>query len=318
VDLVPLQLYASGLIFAPQQSIIRKQYTRSIPKWMKLGPEVEEKWSAVLQTLEGHGSRVNAVAFSPDGSIVASGSHDNTIKLWDVQLGQERVTLKGHRSSVSAVAFSPDGLIVASGSHDDTIKLWDVQLGQEQVTLKGHRSSVSAVAFSLDGSIVASGSYDDTIKLWNVQLGQERVTLTGHRNWVSAVAFSPDGLIVASGSGDNTIKLWDVQSGQEQATLEVYSIVTDLCFSNDGRQLHADRGVLDIPFDTAYSSMTPLLAPCSLSLYMKDQWIVYGTERLLWLPPNFRSGKVAVYQDIVVFGHSSGRMSFFQFDLNSC
>jgi WD40 repeat protein len=186
-------------------------------------------------------------------------------------------------------------------------------------------SSVSAVALSLDGSTVASGSHDSTIKLWDTRLGywQERATLQGHTLWVSAIAFSLDGLTVASGSGDLTIKLWDTQSGQERATLECGSVIQKLWFSANGSQLHTDRGVLEIPSVPAAlsSGLSPPISPsCSSSpgLFVRDQWIHYGTERLFWLPPNYRPTKVAVYEGIVVLGFSSGRISFLEVDFKFC
>ncbi|MCA2689081.1 MAG: hypothetical protein IM467_09265, partial [Microcystis sp. M137S2] len=112
----------------------------------------------------------------PDGKTLVSGSWDNTIKLWNVETGQEIRTLKGHDSVVSSVNFSPDGKTLVS-SADKTIKLWDVETGQEIRTLKGHDDSVYSVNFSSDGKTLVSGSEDNTIKLWNVETGQEILTL---------------------------------------------------------------------------------------------------------------------------------------------
>ena len=165
-----------------------------------------------IKTLQGHGDNVYSVAFSPDGKILASGSLDNTIKLWDVQTGAGIKTLQGHGDRVYSVAFSPDGKILASGSLDNTIKLWDVQTGVCIKTLQGHGYSVYSVAFFPDGKILASGSLDNTIKLWDVQTGAGIKTLQGHGDRVYSVAFSPNGKILASGSMNNTIKLWDVSS----------------------------------------------------------------------------------------------------------
>ncbi len=191
----------------------------------------------LIRTLEGYYSAVNCVAFSPDGKVLASGSDDQTIKLWDVQTGRTLQTLMGHSGNVFSVAFSPDGKVLASGSGDRTIKLWDVQTGGALQTLTGHSSYVFSVAFSPDGKILASGSSDGTIKLWDVQIGRALQILTGHSN-VRSVAFSPDGKILASGSSDGTIKLWDVQTGGALQTLTGHSsFVYSVDFSPDGKVL---------------------------------------------------------------------------------
>src|SRR5262249_34581175 len=122
--------------------------------------------------LTGHTSAVYAVAFSPDGKMVVSGSGDRTLRVWDVVSGQSLRTLQGHTSDVNAVAFSPDGKMVVSGSYDGTLRVWDVSSGQSLRTLTGHTSTVNAVAFSPDGKMVVSGSGDRTLRVWDVSSGQ--------------------------------------------------------------------------------------------------------------------------------------------------
>jgi WD40 repeat protein/tRNA A-37 threonylcarbamoyl transferase component Bud32 len=204
--------------FAPSQPITRTSEDSDSPN-----------------TLKGHSSDVNSVAFSGDGKLLGSGSDDNTIKLWNVANQQEIRTLKGHSTWVWAVAFSGDGKTLASGSADKTIRLWNLETGEEIGTLKGHSGGVSSITFSPDGKTLASGSLDKTIKLWNLETGQEIGTFKGHSNAVASVAFSPDGATLASGSWDKTIKLWNLATAKEIRTFEGHSdMVLSVAFSPDG------------------------------------------------------------------------------------
>jgi WD40 repeat protein len=119
------------------------------------------------RTLEGHSTRVCAVAVSPDGRLLTSGLVDGTIRLWDPATGAVRRTLEGHSSMACAVAFSPDGSLLASGSSDGTVRLWDPATGAMRHTLEGHSDLVCAVAFSPYGRLLASGLEDGTIRLWD-------------------------------------------------------------------------------------------------------------------------------------------------------
>jgi len=158
----------------------------------------------------GHTYGVNAVAYSPDGSRIVSGSRDETLKIWSASSGKELATLSGHTDFVSAVAYSPDGNSIVSGSsRDETLKIWDASSGKELASLSGHTSSVDAVAYSPDGSRIVSGSSrDDTLKIWDANSAKLLSSLEAHTSGVSAVAFSPSGHLIYSASWDRTIKVW--------------------------------------------------------------------------------------------------------------
>ncbi|ELS47155.1 tyrosine kinase family protein [Microcystis aeruginosa FACHB-905 = DIANCHI905] len=190
------------------------------------------------KTLTGHSGKVESVVYSPDGRYLASGSSDNTIKIWEVATGRELRTLTGHYSFVRSVVYSPDGRYLASGSSDNTIKIWEVATEKEFRKLTGHSNIVWSVVYSPDGRYLASGSYDKTIKIWEVATGRELRTLAVHTDLVSSVVYSPDGRYLASGSWDNTIKIWEVATGRELRTLTGHSDrVESVVYSPDGRYL---------------------------------------------------------------------------------
>ena len=188
--------------------------------------------------LEGHTDIIWSVAFRPNGVMLASGSQDRTIRLWNLNTGKLKTTLTGHTDAVNSVAFSPDGQTLASGSWDGTIRLWNPNNGNLKTTLTGHTNGIYYVAFSPDGQTLASASGDQTVRLWNPNNGKLKTTLTGHTGGVASIAFSPDGRTLASGSLDQTIRLWNPNNGKLKTTLTGHTgDISRMTFSPDGQTL---------------------------------------------------------------------------------
>ncbi|PSB27838.1 NB-ARC domain-containing protein [Stenomitos frigidus] len=191
-------------------------------------------WQAYLQKVSLHGtnfshsdlsrsvftetfSQILAVAFSPDGKLLAASDISYEVHLWRVADGKKLLTCKAKDGWAWSVAFSPDNRLFAS-SANGTIHLWDVQTGDCVRTLKGYTSRVFSLAFSPTGTYLASGNEDPHVRIWNVATGSLTAVLSDHTDEVHSVAFSPDGALLASGSYDRTIKLWDVsQLGQTRS-----------------------------------------------------------------------------------------------------
>jgi WD40 repeat protein len=197
-----------------------------------------------LQSLvPGHTGGVRAVAFSPAAKILASGSFDSTIILWDERSGQMLLPpLRGHTDHVYRVAFSPDGTILASASGDHTVRLWEVKTGELKGKPLSHNGEVYSVAIEKSGKILASGGKDGTVRLWNIESLELETVLVHNKaeagkpaGEVYNVAFSPDGNIVASGGADGRIILWDMKRRQQAGEpLKVHRPVFSMAFSHNG------------------------------------------------------------------------------------
>ena len=195
-------------------------------------------WSPTIAVLTGHSYIVYCIAFSADGSRLASASVDRTIRLWDGRTGYHIMTLKGHTDPVNSVSFSPRNSVLASASADNTIRLWGSRTGRHVSTLTGHCGAVLCVTFSADGSRLASGSSDKSVRLWDGGTG-DCIAIFRDYETVHSVAFSPDGLMLALASLSN-VKLWDVQT-RRRITLLTTRLdgIASVAFLSGGSRLAA-------------------------------------------------------------------------------
>jgi len=167
-----------------------------------------------LLTLSGNTGLVKALAVAPDGTWLASGSEDRSVRVWDSASGRERFKLDGHKGHVDALAISPDGTLLASGDDDGMVLLWDPAKGTLLATLAGYRGWIKALVFSADGKQLAAANYNKDVALWDVAARRLALTLEGHEGSVNDVAYSPDGKLIATASADRTVRLWDRDSAR--------------------------------------------------------------------------------------------------------
>jgi WD40 repeat protein len=235
-----------SVAFSPNAAVLAVGYGEGSVRLWDVGT------GTVARTLAAHADALHAVAFSPDGRTLATGSArgleqgPGEIKLWDVASGRQRWVHKLERG-VLAVAFSPDGRTLAVGENyrggpPNDIKILDAATGrlsrslpQADVRLFG---TFSSVAFSPDGKTLAAGNWNQTVPLWNLATGRV-VRRLKCAAVVDSVAFSPDGRRLVTGSGDGAVKLWDVGTGREILTLQGSKQDTWVAFSPDGRRLAA-------------------------------------------------------------------------------
>jgi WD40 repeat protein len=275
----PLQAYVSALVFSPARSLTRGLFIEEEPKWITIKPAMGDKWSACLQTLEGHSRGVYSVAFSPDSTWLASASYDSTVKIWDTRSGECLQTLKGHSREVSSVAFSHDSTRLVSASYDSTVKIWDTSSSECLQTLKGHSRGVSSVGFSPDSTRLASASYGSTVKIWDVS-GECLQTLNIGQALLN-ISFDTTGSYLHSEIGTIDIDASSVSNMTPN--------VTD-------------------PQNPRYQGW---------ALSSDRAWIIYNSTNRVWLPSEYRPSCSAVLGTKIGIGVGSGKVWIYDFKVDN-
>lgn len=212
-------IYLSCLPFLPTESTIPENLC-IFPNIVKVKHGQKMTWKTHVSVLDGHSARVYCVAQSSEPSLIASGSKDGTIRVWDRRTGDSRV-LKKHRGRVTCLSFTPNGRHLISGSWDSTLIIWDLQTGLPMCDpLISHSNWVRTIAVSPRGDLFASGSDDKTIRLWITKSGDQNGPAWEGEHRICSVAFSPDGTQLAS-ADEHTVKIWDVASSDVLRNISV-------------------------------------------------------------------------------------------------
>jgi eukaryotic-like serine/threonine-protein kinase len=186
----------------------------------------------------GHVAALNRIAFSPDGSQIASTSRDGTVKIRPAIEREQRQLLRAHDGLVGALAYHPDGRSLASAGHDGFINIWDPATGRAALILKGHAGPILALSFHPEGHRLASAGADQTVRVWDSASGELLRTLKGHTATVRDVAYSPDGRRIASVGDDRTLRMWNAEDGSEAfAPIHTEGSLSALAFRPNSRTI---------------------------------------------------------------------------------
>ena len=257
---------------------------------------------------------VLAVAFSPDGTRLASGSTDTTVRLWDTTGARDSMTLQKHTGPTNVLAFSPDGKMLASGSTDKTVQLWDTTTDEPLATLTGHINGIAALAFSPDGRTLVSGSTDGTIRFWNTATGAPADTLiTGHTQSIKAATFFQNSSTLVSVAFNGEITFWDVETSQKSTVQnsghrDWYSAVA---FSPDGTKLvsaASDGTIVFGGFPTGFSTTKPdnLIRLTDVSTGDELATLQRGSGKLIFSPDDRTKTVAIAHLDIRLWNTETG------------
>ena len=203
----------------------------------------------------GHSSRITALAYSPNGHLVASASYDGKVCLWNSETGSLVQTLNGHDGRVHCLAFQPGGNLLASGGYDETVRLWNYKSGEELQQFNDQEGAVNSLAWTPDGSGLAS-SHGELVCFRELERQDSKRIMRGHQDDVTGLSFHPNGQRLASSSLDGTIRLWDQNRSTHLLTLRAGQPCSAIAFDAEGDRLYAALDTSIKIFETSPPAVT--------------------------------------------------------------
>jgi WD40 repeat protein len=274
--------------------------------------------------LSGHTGPITAMTFSPDGVDLVTASADETIRFWNTISGEEVAKLSRYGRGINTIASSPNGTQLLWASPEGGVRLCEIswrrsrkyggrgilRLTKKPKRLEGITSPVTTVAFSVNGEQQAFGSEDGIVRLRN-NASKKFTLLEGHSARISAVAFLPDGKQLTVASSDKAVTLWDIISGLQLQKVTLLAPLSSLKISSDGQSMETDRGTFNLPAFFSGSQQSGQNPPGNI--FFAVEWIYRGSQRLLWLPHEYRGRCWVVRGNLVVIGQELGAVIFLEF-----
>lgn len=262
----PSSLLVTGLAFSPDSRYLASGDDRTDDR----EPMVylwDWQTGELVRTFSGHFDTIQDIAFSPDGSLLASGEWGGEqVIIWDVETGEALHKLEGHNGRAAAVVFSPDGKILYSGSGDGGLRAWNTESGELLQVLAEHTDAILDLDITDDGSKLVAATNDRVVVLWDVTTGEQLKTLRGHTESMTTIMFSPDERYILSAADDDTLILWDIETGKPAQRLVGHTSTLPTivwgAFSPDGQSI-----VSASPFEIILWDVDPLLEAY-------DSWVV--------------------------------------------